>query len=337
VLLKTELKKETWKILPEPLVFLYPGQGAQQVGMGLDLYEHFPEARKRFAQADRFLGYALSKLCFEGPPAELNRDLTSQLAVYVVSCILTDLLSGQQIFPAATSGYSSGFYAAGYAAGCYDFEQGLDIVRRAGEILLAEERKLEGTMGNIFGLSQAKVQAICDQIGRLEIGIFNTPSQMIVSGSRSAVIEALQAAKEQGALDAYLICAAVPYHSSYLEPCSRQLQAELKHKVLHDPELPLFSYLDLAPVGNQRELKEIMAMQLSRPVFWVDLIRKLQPGLMIEVGPGMMLARAIRWINRGAEVICTADRQGFFNAVTRVQSKRIEGDLYGAYAESMSV
>lgn len=321
--------------MSEPLIFLYPGQGAQQVGMGLDLYEHFPIARKRFAQADRFLGYALSNLCFEGPPAELNRDLTSQLAVYVVSCILTDLLAAQQIFPSAASGYSSGFYAAGYAAGCYHFEQGLAIVRQAGEILLAEEQKLAGTMGNIFGLSQVKVQAICERIGGLEIGIFNTPSQTIVSGPRTAVIEGLQTAKAEGALDVYLIYAAVPYHSSYLEPCSRQLQAELQYKVLHDPELPLFSYLDLAPVGDQKELKEIMTAQLSRPVFWVDLVRKLQPGLMIEVGPGMMLSRTIRWINRGAEVISTADRQGFFNAVARVQSKRIEGELYGAYAESM--
>jgi len=333
--LKAELKKETWKIYPEPLIFLYPGQGAQQVGMGLDLYERFGEARRRFAQADRFLGYSLSKLCFEGPPAELNRDLTSQLAVYVVSCILTDLLAGQQIFPSATSGYSSGFYAAGYAAGCYDFEQGLDIVRRAGEILLAEERKLEGTMGTIFGLSRDKVQVICNRIDSLEIGIFNTPSQMIVSGPRSAVLQALQAAKEQGALDAYLICAAVPYHSSRLEPCSRQLQAELQDTVLRDPELPLFSYLNLAPVRNQNEFKEIIAVQLSRPVFWVDLVRKLQPGLIVEVGPGLVLSRAIRWIDRGAEVIPTSDCQGFLNAVARIQSKRVEGEIYGAYTEPL--
>jgi [acyl-carrier-protein] S-malonyltransferase len=303
--------------------------------MGRDLYEHFPEARKRFAQADRFLGYALSELCFEGPPAELNRDLQAQLAVYIVSCILTDLLMAQQIFPAATSGYSSGFYAAGYAAGCYDFEQGLSIVRRAGEILLAEEQKLQGTMANIFGLSRSKVQAICDRTGGLEIGIFNTPSQMIISGPQVAVNKALALAKAEGALDAYLIRAAVPYHSSYLEHCSWRLQAELKHMVLRDPQVPLLSYLGLSPVKNQKELKEIMGMQLSRPVFWVDLIRKFQPGLLIEVGPGMVLSRSIRWINREAEVIPTADRQGFLNVLAKVQSKKIEEELYGTYAESM--
>lgn len=119
--------------------FVYPGQGAQQVGMGSDLCDAYPFARERFQQADTFLGYSIQKLCVKGPQEILSQDLNAQLGIYTISAIITDILKKQHIIPDLCTGYSSGFYAAAYAAGCFDFLTGLSIVRKAGAILLKEE------------------------------------------------------------------------------------------------------------------------------------------------------------------------------------------------------
>ena len=122
--------------MTDKLTFLFPGQNSQQVGMGFDFFQNYSIARQLFEQADHHLGFSLSRICFEGPEEDLNQDLNAQLAMYTVSCIITDVLKIFKVLPHMVSGYSSGFYAAAYAAGCFDFIQGLDIVRQAGEFLL---------------------------------------------------------------------------------------------------------------------------------------------------------------------------------------------------------
>ena len=288
------------------VAFLYPGQGSQQVGMGLDLYQTYAKAREMFDEADQILGFSLSHLCFEGPQEELNRDLDSQLAVYTVSCILTDLLKANNIFPDVVSGYSSGFYAAAYAAGCFDFANGLCIVRQAGEILLDEGRKMDGRMAVIFGLSPEEVDSICRQVEDVEVAILNTPRQTIISGLGSSVKRAVELSLIEGALDAYLLPAAVAYHSRFMEQSSARLLSEIEDGHLRHPRIPLISYLLLEPVPDKEELKKIMAVQLSRPVKWADLINRVHSSnisLSIEVGPGDVISRTVKWINRNTKIV----------------------------------
>ena len=247
-------------------IFLYPGQGSQHVGMGLDLYQSYSEARKIFDHADRLLGFSLSRCCFEGPEEELNRDLNAQLAVYTVSCALTDILMTQNIFPSVVSGYSSGFYSAAYAAGCFDFEGGLHIVKRAGEILLDEGQKIEGSMAVIFGLPLEEVKHICRQAGDAEVAIINTPRQIVISGIGPSVTKAMEISLTEGALDVYNISVATAYHSKFMENSSTRFLRELGDVHLKDPQLPLISYLSLEALPNEKELKNIMAAQLSHPV-----------------------------------------------------------------------
>lgn len=294
------------------VAFLYPGQGSQQVGMGLELYGAYPQARKIFDQADQILGFSLSGLCFEGPQEELKSDINSQLAVYTVSCILTDLLKANGMVPDVASGYSSGFYAAAYAAGCFDFVNGLRLVKKAGEILLDEGRKTDGKMAVIFGLSPEKVEGICRDVEDVEVAILNTPRQVIISGLASSVKKAIELSLTQGALDAYILPASVAYHSSLMKQSTDRLLSEIDNDHLRRPQIPLISYLFLEPVPDETALKRIMAAQLSRPVLWVDLIRRLHnsdTGLLVEVGPGKVISRTVRWIDRNIEIVNTSTRE----------------------------
>lgn len=306
------------------VVFLYPGQGSQQVGMGFDLYETYPEARELFDQADHLLDFSLSKLCFEGPKEELNEDLNAQLAVYTVSCIVTEVLKVKKVLPDVASGYSSGFYAAAYAAGCFDFDDGLCLVRQAGEILLDEGRKMDGSMAVIFGLSPEKVDSVCQQAGDAQVAILNTPSQTIISGIGSSVRRAMELSLRKGALDAYTLSVGSAYHSRFMEQSGFRFLREIEDINLRNPEIPLVSYLSLDSVPNKNELKSVMVAQLSRPVFWVDLIKRLRTkiGLFIEVGSGEVISRTVRWIDRNIEIVNTATKDRLLKTVERYRGLR---------------
>jgi len=273
--------------------------------MGRDLHAACPLARERFALADRVLGYGLSGLCFEGPEDALNGDLNAQLAMYTVCCIISDLLKAQGCTPAVTSGYSAGFYAAAYAAGCFDFETGLGVVRLAGECILEGSGNSGGCMAVVFGLPLETVEGICGNSGGAEVAILNTPRQIVISGTRGCVERALEQAREQGALDTYYLPVSAAYHSSLLGGSSQRFLAALKDIPLRAPQVPLLSYATLESVADPRALARVMADQLAARVLWVDLIRKLAgagPRRWFEVGPGEVLARTIRWIDRKIRV-----------------------------------
>jgi len=304
------------------VVFLYPGQGSQHVGMGYELYKNYPEAKILFKQADELLGFSLSSLCFEGPENDLNQDLNAQLAVYTLSCIVTDILKTKGVTPDATSGYSSGFYGAAYAAGGFDFANGLKIVKRAGEILLDEGSKTDSGMAVIFGLPLEQVEEICKRSGDVWVAIRNTPRQTVVSGTRPSVEKAMEIARNEKALDAYPISVATAYHSRLVEGSEARLLKDIKDESLTDPQIPLFSYLSLDTVSDRMELKNMMAYQLSRSVQWVDLIKKLgtRNRFMIEVGPGAVISRTVIWIDRRIEIINTAKARGLEKAIERYET-----------------
>ena len=307
--------------MPRNTVFLYPGQGSQHVGMGFDIYQDHSEMRQIFDRADRFLGFSLSRLCFEGPIEELNQDLNAQLAIYTLSCGLTEILKKQNIRPGAVTGYSSGFYAAAYAAGCFDFSYGLEIVWRAGKILIDEGHKINGSMAVIFGLPFKQVARICQQLKNAQVAIINTPRQIIISGLHASIKKAMALSLDAGALDAYILPAATAYHSGFMKKSRERFLNEIKDQYLKSPLVPLMSYFTLDYVNSQKELKEIMASQLSNPVLWVDLIKKLghnnNKRLLIEVGPGAVLFRTVRWIDRKFEIVITATEEKLKKAINK--------------------
>ena len=288
------------------IVYLFPGQGSQQVGMGANLYRAYPEARRRFEQADEILAFRLSRLCFEGPSPDLDRDLNAQLAVYTVSCILTDVLKKQvAIVPDVVTGYSSGYYAAAYAAGGFDFATGLGIVKRAGEMLLEEGRRFDGRMAVIFGLPHEEVTAICAQDGDVDVAILNTARQIVISGSAPAVDRTMARCLAAGALDAYELPAETAYHSRFMTGASSRFVNEIPLDNLADPHTPIISYATLDRATDKKALSGTMASQLVNTVRWFDVIRMLNAeseNRFIEVGPGAVIARAVRWIDRRIKV-----------------------------------
>jgi len=305
------------------VVFLYPGQGAQQVGMGFDLYQNYPVARQIFNQADQILGFPLSQLCFKGPEEELNRDLNAQIAIYTVSCILTEVLRTNNIFPDMVSGYSSGFYAAAYAGGCFDFSYGLYLVKRSGEILLEESRKITGGMAVIFGLSPKKVKSICQLVGDVEVAILNTPSQIIISGISSSISEVMELSLKEGALDVYPLSVATAYHSKFMKQSGKRFFSEISEEHLKDPQTPIISYLSLDWILSKKDLKKIMAVQLSGPVLWVNLIKEISHNrnrLLLEVGPGAVIFRTVKWIDRNIEMMTTDSTEGLNTVIEKLKT-----------------
>lgn len=304
----------------DQIIFLYPGQGAQEVGMGFDLYQTYPIARELFERADHFLGFSLSRICFQGPIEELNKDLNAQLAVYTTSCIITEILRTYRVVPNATSGYSSGFYAAGYSAACYDFSTGLDIVRLAGGILLEEGLQIEGRMAVIFGLSKEKVAKICRRTGDVDVAIVNTLRQTIISGRLPSVQQAITASLNEGALDAYLLPAQTAYHSRFMKNGGITLLNQLKNRQINDPQIPIMSYWNLAWINDKSDLVSAMAAQVSNPVRWVDLIKKIgghQRSMLFEVGPGTIIFRTLKWIDRRIEILNTSSNDRLTEAIEK--------------------
>lgn len=300
------------------LAFLYPGQSQQRVGMGRDLFQHHPAMRQFFDAADSALGFKLSRICFEGPEDLLNQDLNSQLAIYVHACAVTEILKDAGVMPDLLTGYSSGFYGAAYGAGCYDFLDGLKVVKQAGELLLEQAARFQGAMGVIFGLSVREVQALCRSQGDVQVAIFNTPRQLIVSGRKDRVQGVVESAMEKDALDGYLLPAVTAYHSGFMKPAGDALLEAMDTGKLRTPRKPLISYSTLEPVHDGDHLAQVLASQLSGPVKWVELVGRLRQsgvGKALEVGPGKVLSRAVRWIDRTLEVLPTDDAASLRSAL----------------------
>jgi len=308
--------------------FIYPGQGAQHVGMGVDLLDQYPEARHNFDQADDFLNFSIKDLCFKGPAELLNQDLNAQLGVYIVSTIITDILFKNDIVPDASTGYSSGFYAAAYAAGCFDFLTGLSIVQKAGELLLEVGDTFEGGMAVIFGLPVEQIQSISQTVGEVDIAIRNTSRQIVVSGLKTSVAKVMDEAMSAGALDTAWLPVSTAYHSRFMAAAGRSLSKAIDNAKLNAPKIPLYSYSTTKQITNSDSLLKLMAMQLSHPVLWVDLIYQLrhnQLAFLVESGPGTMLSRSIRWIDRRIQILDTSTVVGIQDIVQRHshQSKSI--------------
>ena len=290
---------------------LFAGQGAQFTGMGKDLAAAFPTAKTFFDRADATLGYELSKICFEGPDAELTKTENAQPGIYLVSWIAMELLKEKVpgLEFAATAGLSLGEFTALAAAGAMSFEDGLNVVRLRGRYMQEACDATSGGMAAIIGLDTDATQGVCDAAG-VNIANLNCPGQIVISGAADKINAACELAKEKGAKRALPLTVAGAYHSPLMESAQPKLQAALDGIDIQTPRVPVYSNVSALPHGEPADIRARLVEQVTGSVRWEDSIRGLLADgftRFIELGPGNALTGFMRRIDKGVQILNVGD------------------------------
>lgn len=274
--------------------------------MGRELAEAHPVVAETFAEADRVLGFPLSRLCFEGPEEELTLTRNTQPALLTASVATMRLLQSKGFEPAAAAGHSLGEYSALVAAGALSFEEALVTVRLRGELMESAVPSGEGAMAAILGLPKEEVEAICREAeGVVEPATYNSPGQVVVAGESAAVASAMKLAEARGARRVQLLKVSGPFHSSLLKPAGDRLADQLARIAVSEPRIPVYANVTARPYTSAGEIRELLREQVSSPVLWEATVEAmLADGIdtFVEVGPGRVLSGLIRRIRRDAAV-----------------------------------
>ena len=289
------------------IAFLFPGQGAQHVGMGRKIAEQFPAARRLFDQAGEILGYDLAKLCWEGPAAELDSTVISQPALFVTSLACLEKLRSEQPETALacemTAGLSLGEYTALVFAGAMSFEDGLRVVQQRGRAMQDAADATPSGMVSALLLNLEQVQQIRDeaaQAGTIEIANYLCPGNIVLSGENAPCEKAVELIEAAGGKPIPLAVAGA-FHTRIMEPADTRLAEALESVTFSTPEIPVISNVDARPHTDPAELKEILIRQVLSPVRWEDSLRSmLDQGIdeFYEIGPGKVLSGLLKRISR---------------------------------------
>jgi [acyl-carrier-protein] S-malonyltransferase len=294
--------------------FLFPGQGAQSLGMGKDIAEALPVAAQIFQKANDILGFDLQKICFEGPAEKLNSTVFSQPAIFTTSAAILEVLRTSEktkaLKPDITAGLSLGEYTALYAAGVISFADALVLVQKRGRAMQAAADATEGAMLSIIGLEEDKVKQLCAEAAGgelLEPVNFNCPGQIVVSGSKSACKRAEQLAADYGAIKAVPLVVAGAFHTEMIAAAAENLAQTLKNCHITDPsDVKIIANIDADYYQSGQKIAQGLTKQLTCPILWQKCMEKLLAEKVTnyyEIGPGRVLTGLMRRIDRKTKVI----------------------------------
>ncbi len=288
--------------------FLFPGQGAQYVGMGRDFYESFPEARAVFDQAAGVLGSEFLDMVFNGPESKLQMTEYTQPAILTVSVAMFRVLEKSAYTPSAMAGLSLGEYSALVAAGSLSFEDALPLVQKRGIYMQEAVSEGDGSMAAIMGLSHDLVEQVCREAGSEGLvtpANYNCPGQIVISGQTAAVNKAINLAREAGAKKVTELKVSAPFHCALLQPVEERLAGELNKILIKEPAVPLVFNVTGKLAANPEQIKANLVNQVSNPILWEQSMRTLiAEGIdsFIGLGPGNSLSRMMKRIAPELEI-----------------------------------
>jgi len=284
--------------------YIFPGQGAQFTGMGLDLYEKYPEAKKLFEKANSILGFSITNIMFEGSAEDLKQTKVTQPAIFLHSVILSEIL-GDSFKPDMVAGHSLGEISALVSNKTLDFESALKLVYKRALAMQHACELQPSTMAAVLGLEDSIVEAICAEVEGIVVAAnYNCPGQLVISGDVKAVEEACELLKERGAKRALILPVGGAFHSPLMEPARKELAEAIEATVFNKPICPVYQNVTASAVTDPSEIQKNLMLQLTAPVRWTQSVQNMiKDGAthFIEVGPGKVLQGLVKKIDRTAE------------------------------------
>ena len=281
--------------------YVFPGQGAQFSGMGLDLYEKSPEAQELFEKANDILGFSITDVMFEGSAEDLKQTKVTQPAIFIHSVILSKIL-GDSFKPDMVAGHSLGEFSALVANKVLSFEDGLKLVSQRAEAMQKACELEPSTMAAVLGLEDELVESICAETEGIVVAAnYNCPGQLVISGAYEAVEKACENMKERGAKRALILPVGGAFHSPLMEPARKDLAAAIENTNFSDPICPIYQNVSTFAVNDAAEIQKNLIFQLTAPVKWTQSVQNMiKDGAseFVEVGPGKVLQGLVKKIDR---------------------------------------
>src|SRR5216684_2729419 len=330
------------------VAFLFPGQGSQAAGMGADIFETSPAARRVFESADEALGIALSDLCFHGPDDVLRETINAQPAIVTVSLALLAALQASlnehtsswssPLVPSYTAGHSVGEYAALVASGALQLKDAVRLVRERGRLMHYEGTVCPGGMAAVIGMDEGPLEEVCQEAtaqavvnlardahpgqGRVSIANFNAPGQIVISGEQAALSVAMELAKARGAKRVIPLAVGGAFHSPVMQPAAGELAQMIATTPIQDASIPIIGNIHAVPLTQTDALREELAQQIASPVQWTRTIEYMASAgvtVFIEIGPGQALTGMVKRIIKGVTTISMSNAADIARAAATIR------------------
>jgi [acyl-carrier-protein] S-malonyltransferase len=312
------------------VAFIFPGQASQYPGMGKELADKFASARAVFEEADKALGFSVSKLCFEGTEDELKLTANTQPAILAVSVAAYRVLAEKGLTADFVAGHSLGEYSALVAAGSLSFADAVKLVRKRGTYMQEAVPAGQGSMAAIMGLAPTVVLDVCKRAAQGEVcspANLNSPEQTVISGHAGAVKRAVEIASQSGAKRAVVLAVSAPFHSALMMPAQQKLEADLDSTKFARLQMPLVTNVDADTIREGEEAKSALVRQVTMPVRWEESMRVLLDegvNTFVEVGPGRVLTGLMRQIERSVTTLNVEDEKSLAATLDKITGAKTD-------------